>query len=991
MRGLARLSGLVALIAAFFVLPVGVPAAFADTTDIIEEQHTPSNDEDGFQAGTCFSDEPVKCSPETPELWYQQAAGHPPIGFTQYIIRHAPFTPLPSPPFPPGSVTAPLQEPILGRSIKTLQIDIPPGLIVNPEATPRCPRADFERVLVIGGEPRRIPNCPDGSIVGQEEVTLVTNAAGVEGLPKGFVIPPDPAKGTKVPLYNIVPEFGEPARFGFIIGFGRVVFLETRIAWESDYHGSFTIRPPQPTIPGVSTLKSRLVNYGRDAGNKKLAAPGSNVVIDDPTDPNGDGTYLTMPTTCFDPDTGAYSTFFRAESWEEPNPTFPEGSTAVEAALPEGVAVVGCDLVPFDPSLEVSPGTDQIDSPAAPVVTVKMPFEPNPVGLERSHVRNADLVLPEGMGLNPSAAPGLETCTTEQFGKGTRNPVACPAGSKIGTAEVETQPLPPDSLNGDVYLGQQLSRDPESGEMYRIFINPKSDRYGVDVRLIGNIKADAETGQLTASLRETPQVPFESVTMRLDPDKGLVTSPPTCGPNQSTGSLEPWARPGTFATPTSEFKLTSSPKGGGCPETLAARPFEPGFGAGPRNGKAGAFSPFELRIFRDDGEQEIRRVDVHLPPGMVAKLRGVEYCPEDAIAGSGAKSGSEVLASPLCPESSWVGTAKIHAGSGPNPLKVDGNVYLAGPYKEAPVSLVFVTSAVAGPFDLGTVVVRVALNVDRETAEVHAVSDPIPFVFGGAKLGIRKIEVELTRKKFTLNPTTCRSGFQVLAGIFGGGANPLDPASWFEAKPSSPFRATECRKLKFKPKFAAKILGGKGQTQRADNPKFRAIFDARKNDANLRRVAFILPRATILDQGHIRTICTRVQLAARECPKKAIYGHARASSPLVKGDLKGPVYLTSSDNPLPDLLVDLRGQVDIQLRGVISSVKNGRLKTVFPKVPDVAVNRFVLTMRGGNRGLLVNSQNLCARKRTGFLNMKAQNSRRTKKNLRLQIQGCREG
>jgi hypothetical protein len=380
-----------------------------------------------------------------------------------------------------------------------------------------------------------------------------------------------------------------------------------------------------------------------------------------------------------------------------------------------------------------------------------------------------------------------------------------------------------------------------------------------------------------------------------------------------------------------------------------------------------------------------------LPPGMVAKLRGVEYCSEDAIAGGGAKSGAEVLASPLCPESSWVGTAKIHAGSGPNPLKVDGNVYLAGPYKGAPVSLVFVTSAVAGPFDLGTVVVRVALNVDPETAEVHAVSDPIPFVFGGAKLGIRKIEVKLTRKQFTLNPTTCRSGFQVLAGIFGGGANPLDPATWFEAKPSSPFRATECRKLKFKPKFAAKILGGKGQTQRADNPKFRAVFDARKNDANLRRVAFILPRATILDQSHIRTICTRVQLAAKECPKKAIYGHARASSPLVKGGLKGPVYLTSSDNPLPDLLVDLRGQVDVRLRGVISSVKNGRLKTVFPKVPDVAVNRFVLTMRGGNRGLLVNSQDLCDRKRTGFLNMKAQNSRRTKKNLQLQISGCREG
>jgi hypothetical protein len=350
-----------------------------------------------------------------------------------------------------------------------------------------------------------------------------------------------------------------------------------------------------------------------------------------------------------------------------------------------------------------------------------------------------------------------------------------------------------------------------------------------------------------------------------------------------------------------------------------------------------------------------------------------------------------VIADPACPNSSFVGTATIHAGSGANPLKVDGNVYLAGPYKGAPVSMVFVTPAVAGPFDLGTVVVRVALNIDPETAEVHAVSDTIPDVFGGAKLGIRRIDVSISRKKFTLNPTTCRRAFPIGSGIFGGGGNPLDPASWFEAKAASQFRATECGKLKFKPKFYARIFGGENQTKRARNPKFRATLDARKGDANVRRAAFILPRATILDQGHIRTICTRVQLAAKECPKNSIYGHARATSPLLDGRLKGPVYLTSSDNPLPDLLVDLRGQVNIRLRGVISS-EHGRLKTVFSKTADVAVDKFVLTMKGGDRGLLVNSRDLCSRQTTGFLNLLAQNSRRTKRNnLRLNIPACRKG
>jgi len=200
-----------------------------------------------------------------------------------------------------------------------------------------------------------------------------------------------------------------------------------------------------------------------------------------------------------------------------------------------------------------------------------------------------------------------------------------------------------------------------------------------------------------------------------------------------------------------------------------------------------------------------------------------------------------------------------------------------------------------------------------------------------------------------------------------------------------------CKALKFKPKFYARIFGGKNQTKRGKNPKFRAILQARNGDANLRRAAFILPRATILDQSHIKTICTRVQLAADNCPKNSIYGNARATSPLLDGVLKGPVYLTSSSNELPDLLVDLKGQVPIRLRGVISG-KNARLKTVFNGTPDVAVNKFILTMKGGNKGLLINSRNLCSSRTSGFLNLLAQNSRRERnKNLQLNIPACRGG
>jgi hypothetical protein len=331
------------------------------------------------------------------------------------------------------------------------------------------------------------------------------------------------------------------------------------------------------------------------------------------------------------------------------------------------------------------------------------------------------------------------------------------------------------------------------------------------------------------------------------------------------------------------------------------------------------------------------------------------------------------------------------AGSGGNPYSIGGQVYLAGPYKGAPLSFVFVTPAVAGPYDLGNVVIRAKAEVDPETAVVTVVSDPIPDVFGGVKLDIRSVGVSINREEFTVNPTTCRGLFAVNAGIEGGGADPANPAAWRSVARNQAFQASDCRALKFKPTFYARIRGGKKQTRRTANPPFQAIYKGRSGDANLRRAALILPNATILDQSHIDTICTRPKLAANDCPKGSIYGHATARSPLIAGNLKGPVYLVPSGNRLPDMLVDLKGQVNIRLRGVISS-QNGRLKTVFPEAPDVAVEKFVLNMKGGKQGLLVNTRNLCNRRSFSFLNLLAQNSRRERdKRLPLNTPACNKG
>lgn len=976
-----------------------VPVAQADTQDIIEPQHEPPTAADGWQAGTCIEDAPpIFCSPETPERFFKTAGGHPPMGFTQYIIQHKPVTLLPSPPFPPGSALAPIEEPVEGHTIKTLRADLPPGLTVNPQATPRCSLADFERVVEVKpGVFIRSPNCAASTIVGRDEVTLVTNEDEVEispeklpgvKVPKGFVVPPSAETGTKVPVYNLEPHQGEPALLGFVVGFKELIFLNTDVSWESDFHEAFTIHEPEPSHP-FSTLKNRLISFGR-AGN---------------------GTYLTNPTTCIDPNEfpHLYSTWFRAESWLEPNPTFPTGSTPVEAKVEDSSGTLirqeGCETVPFEPTVDVAPGTSAIDSPAAATVVTKLPFDPAKEGGEgqsQSHLRRAEVTLPAGMGLNPSGSNGLVACTDAQFKKGVRTyNNECPAASQIGTAAIKSPPLAK-PLVGGIYVGQQKSSNPASGEEFRILVEAKEPDEGVAVRLVGNTIANPVTGQLTTVFDEQevgplagnlprglPQAPFESVTLHFDGAKAILTSPPTCSAAETTGRMEPWARPGQQVPPMppTSFTLSTDPGGGTCPTTLAARKFAPSYTANSKSTKAGKYSPFKVNIGRSDGQQELKGVNVTLPKGLTGNLSGIPYCSAKALAAAAKKSGAAEKAHPSCSSKSQIATTSTTAGTGSHPVTLAGKAYLSGPYKGAPLSMDVITPALSGPFDLGTVVVRVALNVKPRTAQVNAVSDAIPDVFGGVKLDLRAIKVNVNRKKFMLNPTNCAK--QATAGFLnGGGGDPTNPAAWSSYKVSAPYRATKCKKLGFKPKLSTKLVA-KGNTTRAKHPKLRAILKTRKGDANVLRTALALPHALFLDQGNIGTVCTRVQLAAKKCPKGAIYGHAEAKSPLLKKKLKGPVYLVSSSHELPDLVPDLRGQVNIQLHGVISS-KNGGIKTVFNGTPDVPVTKFVLRMKGGKKkGLLQNSQNICSGPLSSVMSMKGQNGKKVKNNrLPLKVSGC---
>jgi hypothetical protein len=915
------------------VAVLGFAASPAHAVDIIEAQSETAAA--GWQAGTCELDPTEACSPASPGMFFTQAAGHPPKGFTQIYVKHQ----------------GPFEEPT--GNLKTVLVDLPPGLSVNPQATPQCE-------LENGKFPAA--GCLATTQVGVSAVTASV------GLIPPISVPPVTVPG--IPVYNLVPRPGEPARFGFTLPLGLgEVFLNAGVAWDKDYHEYFTIHVP--SIAGVKILKNRLTFFGTTG---QLGAGGA---------------FLTTPSTCnnagAEPFKREYTTYLHADSVEEsapedsydvttptrPSAGFVGGSQVLAAPLPQGVSPTGCASVPFEPTVGSSSGTAKTDSPEGPTVEAGFPFDPQ-APIANSTLRTARVSLPLGTGLNPSAAPALKTCTDVQLGKGTTNAVACPAGSEVGTAAIETPVLPAGSLTGKVYLGQQLSRDPTSGNEYRVFIVAESARYGQSVRLVGHVSADPKTGRLTTTVSEAPQLPFTSVKVKFDGAKGTLTSPPTCGPNVTNGRMTPWSGTADANVADKGFTLTSAPAGGPCAKTMAARPFAPTFSASSQVTRARAFSPFSVHIDRSDGQQELKGVDITLPPGATAKLKGVPYCPPAKIAAAAASSAAAEKADPSCPASSLVGVAKIAAGSGPSPLKIDdGKAYLAGPYRGAPLSLAVITPAAAGPFDLGAVVVRVALFLDPETAQIHAVSDPIPDVFGGAKLDVRSIDVNVNKENFTLNGTNCRKA-ATTGTLAGGGSDPTNPASFSSFPVSSPFQGSGCKKLKFKPRLSLKLSGA---TQRGKDPQLRAVLRARPKDANIRTASVGLPHALFLDQASLATICTRVQFAANNCPKRSIYGHAKATTPLLGKPLKGPVYLRSSNNPLPDLVAHLKGQVDVDLVGKIDAFRGG-IRTTFGRVPDVPVSKFTMTLPGGKHGLLVASRNLCEKPVEGVVRFKAQNGRK---------------
>jgi hypothetical protein len=632
-------------------------------------------------------------------------------------------------------------------------------------------------------------------------------------------------------------------------------------------------------------------------------------------------------------------------------------------------STTGCDQLAFNPSLTATPtttqqpgqpnGTVQADAASGLDVDLTVPQTQSPFTPSPSEIRATTVTLPEGFSINPNAADGKVTCSDQQGAFGTRAGATCPEHSKVGTVDLDSSALP-QPIPGSIYLG-----DPQPGNTYRIFLT--ADGFGTHVKLAGNVEPDSRTGQIKVSFPELPQSPFQEFNLHFfGSERGLLATPTQCGTYPVETDFVPWDANLTVRHSSSFFTITSGPDGRPCPSAI--RPFGPQVAAGTMNNTAGRFAPFVFAVNRSDGDQNLTAVNVSTPPGFLASLRGIPYCPESALAtlDSPGHTGRAEQSAPACPAASQIGTASTSEGAGTHPLFTPGRVYLAGPYKGAPMSLVVVVPAVSGPYDLGNVVVRSAIHVDPSTARITTVSDPIPTILEGIPLRLRSIQVNLNRSDFTLNPTNC-DPFSVDTLVFGDqGTTSMVP---------NHFQVSSCPNLDFGPRLGLKLTGS---TKRRGHPALTATLRAAPGEANIHRAIVTMPKTELLENAHINTTCTRVQYSQHACPEGSIYGSATAVTPLLDKPLTGPVYLRASGNRLPDLVADLRGQIELELDGKIDTAKNAGLRARFNTVPDAPVTSFVLQLDGGKKGLLINSANLCKAKPKATVKLVGQNGAQSK-------------
>ena len=788
-------------------------------------------------------------------------------------------------------------------------VELPPGFIGDPQATPRCALAQLNQNVYSG-------TCPAAARVG----TLTLNGSNAGDYP----------------VYNVVAERGYAAEFGANVA-GKDIVVYGHVRSGTDYGLTVTT----PGIISVGVSEYRFTFFGTPAAQNGSGGAGV--------------PFLRNPTNC----AATELTRLKADTWQHPDVWY--------EATKSSPNVTGCDKLPFTPSISVTPESTTAGAPSGYSVDLHLPQNENPNGLAEADLKKAVVTLPAGVAVSPSAASGLGACTPAQVALHSEGPAACPDSSKLGTVQVDT-PLLDHPLQGGVYLASQ--GDNPFNSLLALYIAAYDPQTGVVIKLAGHVTADPVTGQLSTTFDNNPQLPFED--LKLDfhggPRAALV-NPQTCGTYTTTTELTPYSETPP-ASPSSSFQIDQ-----GC---SSPQSFAPAFSAGAINPQAGAFSPFTATFSRSDASQRFGAISVKTPPGLSGVLTGVPLCAE-AQAASG-----------TCSAASLIGHTSVSAGPGVSPFSLAGQVFLTGPYKGALFGMSIVVPAIAGPFNLGNVVVRASIAIDPATAQLTVTSDPLPQILQGIPLDLQSVNVTIDRPSFTLNPTNC-------SALSVGGV--VQSAQSTNVAVSSPFRLASCASLKLSPKLSASISGqasgtsvvASRQNGIALHVKLSEPDGALGSQVNLAKVKVELPKALPSRLTTLQKACTSEQFAANPagCPAESIVGTAKVITPLLPVPLTGPAYFVShGGEAFPSLTLVLQGYgITIELVGT-TLIKGGITSTTFKTVPDVPFSSFELTLPQGKYSALTGNGDLCRSKLYMPSEYAAQNGAGLKQRNLISVAGC---
>ncbi len=807
---------------------------------------------------------------------------------------------------------------------KDLHFKLPPGLIGNPSPFAQCPLVRF--LNTEKGETGR-NDCSAQTVVGVARVNVNAAPYGVGSF--------------AVPLDNIEPAVGEPARFGFLVA-GEPVILDTAVRTGGDYGVTVNVSNITQTaeflgsevtfwgVPG-DPRHDNARNWGclNAARGQGSACPTFETHHPPPL--------LALPTSCM----GALQTSVEADSWNEKGSFLTFGPTE---SLP---ALDGCNRLPFSPSISVTPDGQAGSTPTGLTVGVHVPQDVslNATGLSEADVKDTTVVLPAGIVLNPSAADGLQACSEEQVALPVDAAASCPEAAKVATLEIKS-PLLPNALVGEAYLAAQTANP--FGSLVALYIVAQDPVSGVLVKVAGEVKPDPVTGQLVSTFKNTPQLPFEDLKLHFfGGDRAPLATPGLCGSYTTTASIAPWSGNEPVDS-SSTFDVISGPNGSPCSAPL---PFSPALTAGTTSIQAGGFSPFTMTMSRPDGSQNLQAIRLRMPPGLLGTLATVKLCKE-AQANAG-----------TCGPESLIGHTVVSVGVGGDPYSVKGGeVFITEGYKGAPYGLSIVNPAKAGPYDLGKVVVRARIEVDQISAVLTVTTDDsgpykIPTILDGIPLQIQHVNVTIDRPGFTFNPTNC-SPLAITGSLTSDqGANKAL---------SVPFQITNCAVLAFKPKLTAKT-NGKTSRSKGASLSVKLTYPAGPYDANISKVKVDLPKQLPSWVTTLQQACPAATFDANPagCPAASIVGHATATTPVMPVPLTGPAYFVShGGEQFPDLIIVLQGYgATVHLIGSTFIDKAGLTSSTFKTIPDVPVGTFELTLPQGKYSALAANGNLCTAKK----------------------------